>query len=94
LIAIREAFFVQLGDAVSQSFMQSFAQARGKIPTAEDIDARTILNYILIMSPSALVGLTVICDSLSTFCVAESHLARVLSRGKVFSHVKRLRCFS
>jgi hypothetical protein len=63
-------------------------------PYSRDIDARTILNNILIMSPPALVRLTVICDSLSTFCVTESHLARVLSRGKVFSHVNRVRCFS
>jgi len=51
LIAIREAFFVQFGDAVNQSFMQSFAQARGKIPATETLMREPILSDILIMSP-------------------------------------------
>ena len=66
-----------------------------KNPYSRDIDARTILNDILIMSPSACPTHRYLRPfSLSTSCVCHrSRLARVRSRGKVFSHVKAATVF-
>jgi hypothetical protein len=59
LIAIREAFLVQLADAVSR--LCKALHKLVKNPYSQEIDAGTILNDILIMSPSTLVRLTDIC---------------------------------
>jgi len=59
LMAIKEAFFVQLADLVSH-LCKSLHKLVEK-SYSQDIDAGTILNDILILSPSTLVRLTAIC---------------------------------
>jgi hypothetical protein len=53
------AFLVQLADAVSR--LCKALHKLVKNPYSQEIDAGTILNDILIMSPSTLVRLTVVC---------------------------------